>query len=415
MVVYTGAYTRAGRKRGSRRLVVKWEDAETGRRGERSKTVAVAGKREAQRLAEEWMAELRAAEGEGERRRRSGADRTVAEYVRDYIDSREAEGSIEASTVHDYRRSYRDVADPDGGIADLPLADLGPDDVRAWEVRLSDPARRGLAPVTVRKRHTLLKQALKQAVSDRVIPHSPMEGVRGPKVSSKRPNALTEESMARLTAIMAVSDPTPLMAACGLALWAGMRREEIVALKWSDVHLDERYVFVHAAHGVVRGTTYEKDTKTHRDRQVPILPQLDRLLRARLDEIEGKLEDLGMFAERADSLYVCGDVDGGPWSIHMATKAFRVLADSVGLKGTSEPTVSLYDLRHSFATYAMSSHDGEPGLDAVLVAEIMGNSPSVVERWYATAVPERVIAAGPALARKFLPDGAGDAEYSVPE
>ncbi|MBN1629917.1 MAG: site-specific integrase, partial [Thermoleophilia bacterium] len=93
---------------------------------------------------------------------------------------------------------------------------------------------KGLSPQTVQHHHRLLFEALKTAVKWGLIYVNPAAAVMAPKVRRKEPTILAEEQTQKLLAAVA---GTRLHLPVVLAVGSGLRRGELLALRWSDCDL----------------------------------------------------------------------------------------------------------------------------------------------------------------------------------
>lgn len=397
MEYYVGSFVRKCSSGKGWRKCLKFKD------GDKWKTVSVKakakGKRAAQKEAEEWRQEMNAArEAEWKPKSVAGPKHgmSVSEYVRAYIQMRAVDvtNPIEPETVYDYERSLKDIANPDGGIANILLTELSYDDVLGWETWMLSSDGKGLAVTTATKRHTLLKAALTQAVADKRIPHNPMEGLKRPRKKKAREiNALMPDSMAKVRYWINTSEPTPFVTAVALAFCVGMRRQECAALKWEDVDFANGFLRVRRAIGRSRAGERVKDLKNHESRVVPLTEPLRDVLTRRLTKVRSDLASLGAESMLKD-LYVCGEIDGTFGRMWSYTRQWKMLREILGLEGVWRKEVVFHDLRHSFATYAINSKN----MDVVTVARILGHSDtSVTLNWYSTALPSAIIDAAPAI------------------
>jgi integrase len=74
----------------------------------------------------------------------------------------------------------------------------------------------------------------------------------------------------------------------------GLRRAEVLALRWSDVDLDAGKLYVRRNLIVVRGQRIEKDTKTHRMRRISLDPATVDVLGAHRERYESQINQLGL-------------------------------------------------------------------------------------------------------------------------
>ena len=133
------------------------------------------------------------------------------------------------TTMNDYRSKIKNyIIAP---IGHKYMADVTPDDVALLMV----PASKKSMSV-YRSVHMLIKAIFKSAVKSKVIDTSPCEDLsaRGGKPQKER-NALTDEQADRL--ISAIKGLPPYVFVM-LGLYAGLRREEILGLKWDCVYLN---------------------------------------------------------------------------------------------------------------------------------------------------------------------------------
>lgn len=131
-----------------------------------------------------------------------------------------------------------------------------------------------------------------------------------------------------------------LYALLRLSVMTGMRRGEVVGLRWRDVHLDEGFLSV--AQARVRGldgwTTGKPKTRSSA-RRIDLDPVTVEVLRARREsQVVVGIED-----------YVFDRGDGQPLDPDGVTKAFQRLRARTAL-----PRIRLHDLRHTMASLALA-------------------------------------------------------------
>lgn len=302
------------------------------------------GKRKALRLAAEWEQELVKAGG----LRRSDED--LVDYCHTTIETRMATGQIESSTYRGYRTSLNYIAGYFSGERKRAVSEVTTSDIEGFVVWMADSE--GLCSNTRKKTYNVLDSCLRHAVESRKIPWNPCDPVRAPKQTKTPPNALTEESRVSFVRHMDELELTPEVMGVWIAYWTGMRRGEICGLKWSDVELrGEAVARVADAIGVGVGGTYEKDTKAHNTRLVPLPPQLVRLLKERRAAMLEQCLATGI-GFSAD-LYVCGEIDGRYLNPPRLTKWFTQHRSEWNLMGTQGKPVVLHGLRHTYATLAV--------------------------------------------------------------
>jgi integrase len=93
----------------------------------------------------------------------------------------------------------------------------------------------GLSCRTVQYIHTTLQKALKDAVSDGLIPRNAAEGIRPPRPKKKEITPLNPE---QARAFLAAAHGDRFEALYVLAVHCGLREGELLGLKWDDVDLE---------------------------------------------------------------------------------------------------------------------------------------------------------------------------------
>src|ERR687890_600961 len=93
----------------------------------------------------------------------------------------------------------------------------------------------GLSPRTVQYIHVTLHKALKQAVMDGLIPRNIADAVKAPQVHRKEVNPLIP---AEVAALLSAASGDRLEALYVTAVHTGLRRGELLGLKWTDIDLD---------------------------------------------------------------------------------------------------------------------------------------------------------------------------------
>lgn len=219
---------------------------------------------------------------------------------------------------------------------------------------------RPLSPSTIRRVHAVLRSALNSAVKRRLIPYSPAEHVELAPENPKRPRPWTPEQCLRF---LEHARDDRLVSLYQLMLVTGMRRGEAIGLRWEDVDLDGRCLFVVQQITEVRGKSVVGTPKTRRGtRLIPI----DTYTAAQL----GRHRD-GQGVERLawgpawnDAGLVFTRENGLPLRPEYATRHFQALAAKAGL-----PAIRLHDLRHTNASLSLQA-----GVDLKVVSERLGHS-----------------------------------------
>ena len=245
-------------------------------------------------------------------------------------------------------------------LGTIGLQRLTPSDIQKAYNNFNRTLDRNPSPRTRRHIHRILKSALARAVEQQALPRNPADALkRLPKVEVEPITVLTvEQSKHLLKTISHTTTYWPTL----IALTTGMRRGEVLALRWKNVDLEQGTVRVVESLEETKAGIRFKSTKTDKGRAV-LLPKfaLEELRRWKREQAE-KLLQLGV-RQTGESL-VCGREDGKPKIPNSLTHKFMYFAAKAGL-----PKVRFHDLRHSHATQLLAS-----GVHPKIVQERLGHS-----------------------------------------
>lgn len=298
---------------------------------------------------------------------------TVGEYLTQWL--AHAKVNVAPQTYRRYRQiTERDLV-PDLGR--IRLADLSPLQIQGFLARnLARKCKnrdRDLSPRTVLHYHRLLRRALNQAVRWQLIARNPADLVDPPRVSPVEMHALDEHG---LLALLGAVRGTRLSLPTLLAGVTGLRRGELLALRWSDVDLDTGECrVVRSLQETPDGPGF-KAPKTARGRRLVLLPQMavSALKTHRANQNEERL--------RAGAGYSDGDLilaraNGTPWPPSQFSSEFARLVRKHGIG------VRFHDLRHTHASQLLRH-----GVPVKVVSERLGHATtSITMDIYAHTLP----------------------------
>lgn len=289
---------------------------------------------------------------------------TLAEYLTDWITVLEGPTSrVKAPALRAYRNHVNGHIIP--AIGSVRLSELHAGHIEAAKAKWGQTAPvRGKDDVisarTVRHIFATLKSALNRAKRQRIIAVNPCELVDAPAAERKEMQALDIPAAA---ALLRAFEGTVLDAPVITAIGTGLRRGELLALRWSDVDLSAGTLTVNRAIEHENGKTRFKEPKTKRSRRTINLPPFvtERLRRHRVEQAERFLSD-GLGRPIGETLLF--ERAGEPWVPNTFGTAFWRVLDDAKL-----PHIRVHDLRHSFASMAL-----EAGVDLKTVSTALGHT-----------------------------------------
>ncbi len=263
---------------------------------------------------------------------------TVEEYVERWLTT-SAKGSVRESTYKSYRNQVTRYVVP--AIGRVKLKRLSAMHVQGMYRAMLD---RGLAPRTVQYTHAVLHRALKQAMRWGLVPRNVCEDVDRPQLKRDEIQSLDREQTRRL--LQAAKDDR-LYALYVVAVTAGLRPGEMLALRWGDVDLETGTLRINRA----LSDSEFAATKTPRSRRKIELSNTARsALRAhRKRQLEEQMKKAGLWKDHG---LVFPSTVGTPLSHRNVVRSFKALLKRAGLPASTR----LYDLRHTCATLLLSSN-----------------------------------------------------------
>ena len=281
---------------------------------------------------------------------------TLGEYLDRWL-ADSLRGTVRASTCERHEINVRVHINP--SLGNVRLKGLTPAHVRGLHREKLDS---GLASATVRKIHSTLHKALSQAVSDGLIPRNAAD-VKAPRPAPEEMRPLSEgEACTFLDVARASGDRfEPLYV---LAITTGLRRGELLGLRWEDVDLERGTLRVGRSLVREEGRHTVGETKTRRGRrQVNLTPRTVNALKAHRKR---QLEERMRLAETyKDHGLVFSTSIGTPVNPeNLVNRSFKPLLEKAGL-----PKIRFHNLRHTCATLLLGR-----GVHPKFVQELLGHA-----------------------------------------
>ena len=208
---------------------------------------------------------------------------------------------------------------------------------------------KGLSGKTVRNIHTVIHSACEKAIMERLLAVNPTKGCRLPKKERTEMKVLPPEKLADF---FREAKETGVFELYYLDLSTGLRRGELLGLKWSDIVFENRTLEVKRQIQRVNGVIQETAPKTRNAYRKILLPvEAVEILQQYRDQ------------QTLDSEYVFSSPTGGIMEPDCARKMLKRVLERAGLD-----EMRFHDLRHTFATLALQN-----GVDVKTLSGILGH------------------------------------------
>jgi integrase len=282
---------------------------------------------------------------------------TVSDYLDRFLEDVQR-GSVRESTYS--RDKYLITNHVKPALGRVKLKNLGAMHLQRLYREKQDAK---LSASTVQKIHHILHKALAQAIRWDLIARNPTDNVKAPTPTSKEMHPLSAHEAHKL---LETAQGDRLEALYVLAIHTGMRRGELLGLKWSDVDLENSRIGIRRTltrtDGGKRYTLGDPKTKRSH-RTVRITPQAVEALRRHLTNQMEEMERLGDIY--IDQGLVFTTEVGTPINpSNLRQRSFAPLLERAGL-----PRITFHDLRHTCASLLFQKN-----VHPKLVQELLGHA-----------------------------------------
>jgi integrase len=266
---------------------------------------------------------------------------TLSEYLERWLNT--VKPNLEAKTFE----RYKEIVDLNivPRLGAIQLAKLQPVQIAEFYVWSATHGNKrnnsGLSARTVLHIHRLLRKALQQAMIWQIRPTNPAAMVEAPRPRDKEIKAVEEDRAAWL---IEAAENTDLYLPILFGLCTGMRRGEILGLRWSDLDLDNSRLTVNQSLEQTRAGIHFKSTKNKKSRRTIALPPtlISAIKEHRISQDKNK-ELFGSDYPNLD--LVCPLPDGNPWPPDRFTDDYIAFTRRVVARD-----IRFHDLRHTHAS-----------------------------------------------------------------
>lgn len=349
---YTTAFVKQLKDRKGKPWQARLKYKENGKWREISKMLPEAkGKREAQRMANEWMSEQNKL---AENSLTIDKERTVEEVVREYLDKQLETGALENSTYLTETKNMERNAFP--FIGSIGFTTLDRITINGWLTKLYN---KGYKSGTIRISYTTVAKIYKYYYDVGDILKNPFDGIKPPKVSESRKSRLTAEGMAEIIRLISEYEPDDkAYLIVQLALFCGIRRGEICGLRWRNIDLEHNILSIDTAVSMGYNGAYSKSPKNKSSvRYFMIVPQLAEALQKAKEKIDPK-----------PNWFVVGNKDSFLSPIR-CSQLYDDFVNKYDLRDAYGNKITLHGLRHNFAFVSIKA-----GADIASLSKMMGHA-----------------------------------------
>ena len=207
---------------------------------------------------------------------------------------------------------------------------------------------KGLSPKTVRNINQVISSAMHLAIQQHLIAQDPTDGCALPKTEHQEMQTLSADQLA---AFLLEAKHSGVFEMYYIELATGLRRGELLGLKWEDIDFANQTLRVRRQVGRINGEVREAPLKTK---------NAYRTISLGTDAI-GVLKQ--QREKQPSSSYVFPSPTGGPIAPDSVLHMLHRVLDRAGL-----PEIRFHDLRHTFATLALQN-----GVDVKTVSGMLGH------------------------------------------
>jgi len=278
---------------------------------------------------------------------------TLGEWLESWLENRQG---LADTTRVGYEVDVRRI---NKALGSRRLRDVTPMLIAAYYAELSQT----FSPKTVKNTHGVLHKALKDAVRDGVLPRNPADSLELPRLERPDTKAWTVDELRTFLAYVANHR---LYAAWMLACSTGMRRSELLGLRWKNTDLENSRVVVVDTLVPVKNEVVLRlgETKSKRSRRVVAL-DVTTVAVVRTHKKRQNEERLLASTAWSDHDLVFTDEIGEPLNPARFTRLTKQLAGRAGVT----PLTPHQAARHTWASLALSE-----GVNPKVVQERLGHS-----------------------------------------
>lgn len=292
---------------------------------------------------------------------KTGKTMLFADFLVQWVEV--AKCTVKPTTYASYFSLIKNPIAPYFRETQVALAELKPLDIQVFYSKQLER----VSPNTVIHYHAVINRALKYAVKLDLIPTNPVAKVERPRKNHFHANFYDSDEINKL--FLAV-EGNELELPVKLAAFYGLRRSEVIGLRWSDVDFVKNTLCIRhtVANCIIDGKRMDiasDTTKTKSSmRTFPLVPVFKELFMEKRAEQEDNRRMCGRSYSKEYLDYICVNQLGVRTNCHYLSTAFPNFLEKHGLR-----KIRFHDLRHSCASLMLAN-----GVTMKEIQEWLGHS-----------------------------------------
>ena len=283
----------------------------------------------------------------------SGAQTTLAHFLSEWLVA--TGNSIRPKTFVQYQQIVRQHIVPT--LGNIKLKDLRPDHIQAL---YNQKAKDGMSNRTLLLVHAVLHRAFNQALKWGIVVRNPVQAVNRPKFKHKEMKTLTDS---QVRTFLSFATNSRFEVLYWLAVTTGLRRGELLGLKWSDLDWANHRIRVQRQlQRLPSGLEFSEPKSSAGKRVIAVGDSTIAKLRKHVEFQSRERQEAGKSWHENDLIFP--SPIGTPMDPDNLCHEFKRLLVAAGL-----PDIRFHDLRHTAASLML-----QQGVHPKVVQERLGHS-----------------------------------------
>lgn len=321
---------------------LKWNNLRLKERGNKKNAES-----EKERLVDEKVEELTKAIYKKKRINPKFGEMIYGDFLIEWLEIERIRSKWQPSTYKGYYDKIHNIVAPYFNSIGIPVSEINEDHIIAfYEERME----KGNSASSIHKYHANILKSLNYAVRVKAIEKNPVDKFELPSIEKAVIDYL---SMIELHQVMDAVRGTNIEMPVMIALMYGLRRSEVIGLKWSAIDFERKTLSVIGKVVAVkveddkRGLLFDNKGKTASSTRVlPLLPQIEQLLVKHKGEVKSNREFFGNTYCTDYEDFICVNNYGQLIKPDYCSTHFKRLIKRLGIN----KNVTFHGLRHSCAS-----------------------------------------------------------------